>query len=83
MDLYYLSSVTKLQITNTSIYGGIPPAMGDMMNLRVLDLSHNCLTNALPLQLSRLSHLMDIDLRSNLFTGMPSQQNLYENASII
>ena len=54
-------------------YGGltseIPPEIGTMTNLTLLDLSNNELTGEIPLEIGNLTNLLVLDLYSNQLTG--------------
>ena len=50
-------------------YGQIPPELGNLAELRRLDLDQNELTGQIPPELGNLANLEVLDLRSNLLTG--------------
>ncbi len=49
--------------------GGIPPELGDLVNLQELVLNNNDLTGAIPTELGTLANLRELDLRYNDLTG--------------
>ena len=49
--------------------GKIPPALGNLGSLRILDLRHNQLSGEIPPELENLSGLETLFLRGNSFTG--------------
>ena len=62
------AQVTELFLGN-GLDGIIPPALGDLTHLVLLDLPGNALTGSIPSALSKLSNLEEFDLRSNQLTG--------------
>ena len=60
--------------------GSIPPELGYLDELRVLNLSFNQLTGAIPRQIGRLANLKSLNLRSNRLTGaIPAQLGALSN----
>ncbi len=62
-------SVVEIDLHSNDLSGRIPPAVGQLANLRVLILRTNELTGAMPPALGELSSLRVLDLRSNELTG--------------
>ena len=62
------------QATGIGLTGEIPPELGALTHLVVLDLSRNELTGGIPAQLGTLSHLEFLNLSGNRLTGpIPAQ----------
>ena len=62
------------QVVGLGLSGEIPPELGALSHLRILDLSWNQLTGEIPAQLGNLSHLESLNLFGNQLTGpIPAQ----------
>ena len=62
------------------LYGRIPPELGNLTELRMLNLSLNELSGHIPPELGNLANLEVLDLRSNLLTGrIPLELGSLEN----
>uniref|UniRef100_A0A0D9WTJ0 non-specific serine/threonine protein kinase n=1 Tax=Leersia perrieri TaxID=77586 RepID=A0A0D9WTJ0_9ORYZ len=75
---YYqlLGVATTLNFSDNNITGMIPPEIGKLKTLQVLDVGSNKLTGGIPPELSSLARLQILDLRWNRLTGMiPSVLN--------
>uniref|UniRef100_J3MH19 non-specific serine/threonine protein kinase n=1 Tax=Oryza brachyantha TaxID=4533 RepID=J3MH19_ORYBR len=60
---------TTLNFSDNGITGGIPPEVGKLKTLQVLDVSYNNLSGGIPPELSSLDRLQILDLRWNNLTG--------------
>lgn len=62
--------VIRLDLSdNNSLLGEIPPSIGQLEKLEVLDLSDNLLIETIPPALGNLTNLKKLDLSSNLLEG--------------
>jgi Leucine-rich repeat (LRR) protein len=64
-----LENLIELELSYDNIAIDRVPHLGDLQNLRMLDLSHNSITGPLPSQLAKLSLLLALRLDRNKFTG--------------
>ena len=62
-------NVTLLYLADNWLSGEIPPELGDLSSLVVLDLSDNRLSGEIPPELGDLSNLVVLVLRNNQLTG--------------
>nr|XP_028956127.1 probable LRR receptor-like serine/threonine-protein kinase At1g53440 isoform X2 [Malus domestica] len=67
--LRYMKGIRILIMRNCSISGTIPNDLGELTNLRTLDLSFNKLTGEIPQTIERASHLSFMSLSNNILTG--------------
>ena len=61
--------VIALQFPNSNLSGTLPASIGQLTNLRRLDLSGNKLSGAIPAELNALTQLEYLDLSDNKFSG--------------
>ena len=61
--------VTSLELDGNGLSGGLPPELGDLTNLRVLDLYDNELSGSLPESLGNLANLVSLYLDRNPLSG--------------
>ncbi|XP_077226946.1 leucine-rich repeat transmembrane protein kinase isoform X2 [Tasmannia lanceolata] len=64
-----MESMRTLILRNCSIYGNIPEYIGEMMKLKVLDLSFNNLNGEIPSSFSQLTRVDFMYLTGNMLTG--------------
>ena len=58
-----------VSLSGRRLTGGIPPELGDLTNLRRLELNGNSLVGAIPPELGQLAQLARLDLSYNSLTG--------------
>tara|TARA_A100001011_G_scaffold335087_1_gene363811 strand:- start:400 stop:1008 length:609 start_codon:yes stop_codon:yes gene_type:complete len=73
---YNIEQTTSLDIEGLPIHkwdgaltGEIPPDMGKLINLTILNLSHNQLTGEIPPEIGSLTNLSSLDAQNNQLTG--------------
>lgn len=64
-----IGRVTELRLQGKGLTGRIPPVLGQLTELRNLDLSYNGFSGSIPVQLSRLANLTRLHLGHNHLTG--------------
>ncbi len=69
VDTNVAGLVTQLVLNDNQLSGEIPPALGNLANLRVLDLSSNELTWDTPPALGNLANLQGLWLQNNQLSG--------------
>ena len=66
--------VTELRLSGLELNGTIPPELGNLTELRILNLGNNSLTGSIAPELGSLSNLSHVYLNTNRLTGeIPSQ----------
>ena len=61
--------VTRIILNSNHLSGSLPPELGDLTELMVLDLYHNQITGNLPAELGDLTHLAMLMLEMNRLNG--------------
>ncbi|KAJ3069790.1 hypothetical protein HDU98_007157 [Podochytrium sp. JEL0797] len=61
--------LVQVILANLGLQGTIPPMLGNLGQMMVLDLSGNSLVGAIPPQLASCTNLQQIDLQNNQLTG--------------
>ena len=64
-----IGGVDGLNLAGLGLTGQIPPELGEIKSLRVLDLSRNRLTGSIPPTIGRLMDVHTLDLSRNRLTG--------------
>ena len=64
-DVLKLAALEELSLANTSRIGELPPGLGNLVNLRVLDLRANEFSGMLPVELKNLVNLETFLISSN------------------
>ncbi|KAG6530603.1 hypothetical protein ZIOFF_012844 [Zingiber officinale] len=62
-------TLTELLLLNASLSSCLPDAIGDLLNLTVLDVGFNALVGHLPASLGQLKKLEQLDVAHNNFSG--------------
>ncbi|UCG27158.1 MAG: leucine-rich repeat domain-containing protein, partial [Bacteroidales bacterium] len=61
--------VTEISFDQNNLNGPIPPEIGDLDSLHVLNLPDNQLTGTIPVEMGNLTRLQHLDLNMNQLTG--------------
>lgn len=65
----FQNNVVRLDLGNASLSGVLAPELGQLKNLRYLEVFGNKLTGSIPSELGRLSNLISLDLYNNQLSG--------------
>ncbi|KAG2312836.1 hypothetical protein Bca52824_024393 [Brassica carinata] len=69
--------VTKLVMSEKGLESVVSNSLGELSELRLLDLSHNHLKGELPSEISKLEQLQVLNLSHNLLTGNLSKLGVF------
>ncbi|CAH9092651.1 unnamed protein product [Cuscuta epithymum] len=61
--------VIGLGIPSLDLSGNLSPTIGNLTNIKFLELRNNNITGAIPVEIGQLSNLNTLDLSNNTFTG--------------
>lgn len=76
--------VIELDLWAKGLTGEIPPELGDLSNLEVLELSENGLTGEIPSELGDLSYLVHLSIWDNQLTGeIPPELGKLSNLDVL
>ena len=71
-------------VAGAGVTGSIPPELGALQGLKVLDLSHNSLTGSIPAELGNIVSLEVLDLGYNSLTGsIPAELGNLGNLEVL
>ncbi|KAF8111008.1 hypothetical protein N665_0076s0014 [Sinapis alba] len=68
-EVVSLTKLTWLYLSNCSITGEIPPKIGDLTELRSLEISDSYLTGVIPSEIVKLNKLWRLEIYNNNLTG--------------
>ena len=76
--------VTNLELSQLDLSGQLPRELGNLSNLKVLNLAHNQLSGPLPAELGNLSNLRGLYLADNELSGpVPAELGNLSNLSVL
>ncbi|KAL5988359.1 Receptor-like protein kinase 7 [Asimina triloba] len=80
MEVLNFKKLQWLYLSNCSLGGEIPPALGDLTDLVNLELSQNHFTGRIPPEITKLNKLWQLELYNNRLTGTlpPGMRNFTE-----
>ncbi|XP_044510118.1 probable LRR receptor-like serine/threonine-protein kinase At3g47570 [Mangifera indica] len=75
--------VTMLKLKSQKLAGSMPPSIGNLSSLAVIDLRNNNFFGKVPQEIGRLKHLQTLNLSNNYFSGsIPTNLSRCENLGI-
>ncbi|KAJ9566547.1 hypothetical protein OSB04_002513 [Centaurea solstitialis] len=69
LEILNLEKLQNLFLSNSSIQGTIPEAIGNLLSLQTLELSHNYLVGEIPDTITKLNNLQGLELYNNELNG--------------
>lgn len=72
MSIFDKVYLEELNLSNNNLTGALPSQVGQLKNLRVLNVSNNQMTGV-PAEVGQLSKLEILDLSNNQLTGLPNE----------
>jgi Leucine-rich repeat (LRR) protein len=72
MDVFDMTGLVELDLSGNELEGALPSELGRLVNLKILDASHNKMTGV-PAEIGRLTSLETLDLSDNQLTGLPME----------
>ncbi|KAL3731176.1 hypothetical protein ACJRO7_028110 [Eucalyptus globulus] len=69
LNFSHLPNLVVLELANNSLFGNIPPGIGDLSKLTYINCSQNNFSGNIPTQLGSLRSLQILALEDNNFTG--------------
>jgi len=72
MYIFDRTNITELNLSNNSLGGALQSQVGQLQNLRVLNLDNNKFTGV-PAEVGQLKNLEILNLSNNLLTGLPNE----------
>jgi Leucine-rich repeat (LRR) protein len=72
MDVFDMTNLAELDLSGNELEGALPSELGRLVNLKILDASHNKMTG-LPAEIGKLRALEVLDLSDNSLTGLPME----------
>lgn len=70
-------------LTGRSLTGPIPPQIGQLIHLEVLELDDNRIEDHIPVEIGQLTHLKRLNLNNNSLTSLPPEALLTCNLTYL
>lgn len=77
-SVFSQTSLEQLNVSRNQLTGAIQSQVGQLKNLKVLDVSHNAMTGV-PAEIGQLQKLEILDLSYNQLTGLPNELGNLKN----
>lgn len=81
-DIFDNTNLSELDLSRNNLDGALPSQVGQLTNLRILDLSDNKFTGV-PAEVGQLKNLEVLDLSNNLLTGLPNELGNLKNLKLL